>query len=176
MRHNLKKTLRNNQNVAWLKCDIARNITISNQIREMNRISILLAIDRADDHGVISCRIPGQATDRYHRVEHRHVSAIRKRARLGGFADDSHLFGDRTDKSFHDDRDQRFFDISTESLFVFASERGRRLADRDDVFDERDRKTPIRPHGHGYRQLWVTPHEDVQVVARTDAVLGRWQR
>src|SRR5260370_23923158 len=141
MRHNLKKTLRDNQNVAWLKCDIARNITISNQIREMNRIRILLAIVCADDDGVISCRIPGQATDRYHRVEHRHVSAIRKRARLGGFADDSHLFGDRTDKSFHDDRDQRLFDISTESLFVFPSECGPALADRDDVSGELSRRT-----------------------------------
>src|SRR5258708_3103314 len=147
MRHNLKKTLGNNQNVAWLKCDIARNITISNQVREMNRICILLAIDRADDHGVISCRVPGQAADRYHRVEHGHVSAIGKRARLGGFADHSHLFGDRTDRGFHDDRDQRLLDISAEPLFVFASKRGWSLANRDDVFDEQDQKTTIPPHG-----------------------------
>ena len=105
-----------------LKSDIAVDITISDQIVEMNGIGILLALGGTNDHGVISCRIPGKTADRDHRIEHRHIGAIRKCAGLRGFADDADLVGDRTDKAFHDDRNQRLFHILCELLLVFARE------------------------------------------------------
>src|SRR5919108_4285392 len=118
--HNLKETLWNYENVARLERDITRDVAISNQIREMNSIGILLAVGGTDDHCVVSCGIPRQATDRDHCIEYGHVRAIGKRARLGGLADDAHLLGDRADKTLDDDGDQRLFNISTEPLFVFT--------------------------------------------------------
>jgi len=47
-----------------------------------------------------------------------------------------------------------------------------RLAFRLHVLDQRCGQEPVRPHRHAERKLWVVPHEDVELVAGTDAVLG----
>ena len=173
LRHVLKKSLWNDHDIAGLKSHVARNVTVSYQIREMNRVGILLAVNGANDNGVISCGVSGKTADGDHRIEHRHIGAIRQRTRLGSLADNTHLVGDRTDEILYDDRDQRLLDVFREPLFVFARKSSRRLADRHDVFDERDRDAAIRPHRHGNRQLGVAPNEDVQAVARTDAIFRR---
>src|SRR5438132_13919139 len=72
IRHRLKQALRNNQNVAWLKRDIARYVTIPDQVSEVHRVSGLHAVDSADDDAVVPCRISGEPADRDDRVEHRH--------------------------------------------------------------------------------------------------------
>src|SRR5271165_4971324 len=107
IRHRLKQTLRDNQDVAWLKRDIARYVTIPDQVSKMHRVSGLRAVGGADDDAVVPCRISGEPADRDHRVEHGHVRAIGKRAWLCRFADDAHLVGDRTNEARDDDGDKR---------------------------------------------------------------------
>src|SRR5438874_8983025 len=131
--HRLEEALRNNQNVAWLERDIASYVTIPDQVSEVHRVSGLYAIDGANDEAVVTRGISGEPTDRDHRVEHRHVGTIGKRARLRCFADDAHLVGDRTDETRYDDRDERLPNVFAEALLVFAGEGRRGLADRDAI-------------------------------------------
>src|SRR5215469_16280978 len=60
LRHVLKKSLWNDHDIAGLKSHVARNVTVSYQIREMNRVGILLAVNGANDNGVISCGVSGK--------------------------------------------------------------------------------------------------------------------
>src|SRR5204863_784568 len=174
--HRLKQALRNNQNVTWLKRDIASYITIPDQVSEVHCVSGLNAIDGANDEAVVPRGIPGEPADRDHRVQHRHICTIGKRARLRCFAYDAHLVRDRTDEARHDNRDERLPDVFAEPLLVFACEGSRCLADRDDILDEWYRNAAVRPHRYRDCQLGVAPDEDIQIVPGTDAVLGRWQR
>src|SRR5215469_11385571 len=85
----LEQALRNNQNIAWTKSDIAVDIPVPDQIVEMDRIGVLLALGSTNQHGVVPCRISGKTSDRDHRIEHRHVRAIRECSRLRGFTDNA---------------------------------------------------------------------------------------
>src|SRR5215472_12049431 len=143
LRHVLKKSLWNDHDIAGLKSHVARNVTVSYQIREMNRVGILLAVNGANDNGVISCGVSGKTADGDHRIEHRHIGAIRQRTRLGSLADNTHLVGDRTDEILYDDRDQRLLDVFSRAVVRIRAQDG------------------------------VAPNEDVQAVARTDAIFRR---
>src|SRR5208282_906500 len=168
--------LRNDQNIARTESDIAVDVTISDQAAEMDRIGILLALGSTDEHGVVPCRISGKTADCDHRIEHRHIRTIWKRARLRSFTDDADLVGDRANEACYDDRDERLLDIFGEQLFVLASEGRRGLADRHDVLDQRDREATVGPYRHGDRQLGVAPDKDVKAIAGTDTVLSGGQR
>src|SRR5215472_10438006 len=166
----LEQALWNNQNIARTKGDIAVDVAISDQAVEMDRIGVLLTLGGTDEHGVVPSRISGETTDGDHRIEHRHVRTIGKRTGLGSLTDDADLVGNRTTEACDNDRDERFFDIFAEKLFVFASEGGRCLTDRDDILDQRDRETTVGPHWDRERQLRVAPYKDVQGVAGTDTI------
>ena len=56
----LEQALWNNQNIAGTKSDIAVDISVPDQIVEMDGIGILLALGGTNEHGVIPCRIPGK--------------------------------------------------------------------------------------------------------------------
>src|SRR5262249_20746747 len=107
----LKQALWNNQNITGTKSDIALDIPVPDQTVEVDGISILLAFGGANEHGVVACSKSSETPDRDHRIEHRHVRAIGQCPGLGGFTDDADLVGNRPDKTFHDDRDQRLFYI-----------------------------------------------------------------
>ena len=72
----LEQALRNNQNVAGAKSDIAVDIAISDQVIEMDGIGILLAFGGTNEHSVVPCRISGEPPNCDHRVKNRHVRAI----------------------------------------------------------------------------------------------------
>ena len=108
----------------------------------MDRVGILLTLGSPDEHGLVPRRIPGETADRDHRIEHRHVRAIRKRAGLRSFADDADLVRNRANEARYDDGDERFLDVFAEQLFVLASEGGRCFADRHDILDQRIESRP----------------------------------
>src|SRR6516165_6558112 len=161
----LEQALRNYQNIAWAKSDIAVDVAISDQAVEMDRIGVLLALGCTDEHCVVPRSISGETTDGDQSVEHRHIRTIWERAGLRSLTDDADLVGDRTAEACYNDRDERFSDIFAEPLLVLASKVGRCLADRYDILDQRDRNTAIRSHRDGNRQLRIAPDKNVQIVA-----------
>src|SRR5271166_2274791 len=107
----LEQALWNNQNIAWTESNIAVDVAISDQAVEMDRIGTLLALSSPDEHGVVPRSVPGETADCDHRIEHRHVRTIRKRAGLRSFTDDTDLVGNRATETCYDDGDERFLDI-----------------------------------------------------------------
>ena len=113
----------------------------------------------------------GKPTDRDHHVEQRHVFAVGQDLRLGSFADDPDLLAARPDEGGDDHGHHRIPNVLGQRLLEVASERGRRLAQRLRVIDQRRRDLAVRPPQGTDIEFRVPPNDDIDGIQRSDDVV-----
>ena len=116
-------------------------------IRSFSRTLYWLAAFRGPQDGcLVAVGKVGEPADDDHQVQHRHALPIRERLRLRGLADDADLLRIGTDEPRDDHGDDRVADVLRQRLFDVARQRGRVLAERRQVLDERRRDLSVGPH------------------------------
>src|SRR5262245_46573858 len=81
------------------------------------------------------------------------------------------LLAVRPDECSHDHRYDRFSHILGKHLLDVARKRARVLSHSWKIVDQRHADFSVRTDRHGVRQIWITPNDDVQLIAWADDVV-----